>query len=168
MDTRTAATTADVTTATIRNWCRRNVIAAVKTAGKWTIDETSLRHRIALSATPAAITVTEDTWARALGVSGPADLLAAAFATNSQIAITAGHFAGEMVYVGRTPYVGAPRKGLDHADTDGTAVYVIDTDKLHDGAPRLMNAYYQAMTEGAAALIQADRDESAYLNPRYV
>lgn len=48
MNTQTAATKAHVTAATIRTWCRRNVIAAVKTARGWVIDETSLNHRIAL------------------------------------------------------------------------------------------------------------------------
>lgn len=48
MNTTTAAAKAHVTAATIRNWCRRNVIAAVKTARGWIIDETSLLHRIAL------------------------------------------------------------------------------------------------------------------------
>ena len=49
MNTTTAATQANVTIATIRTWCRSNVIAAVKSAGRWVIDATSLAHRIALS-----------------------------------------------------------------------------------------------------------------------
>jgi hypothetical protein len=48
MNTKTAAAKANVTTATIRTWCRRNVIAAIKTARGWDIDETSLNHRINL------------------------------------------------------------------------------------------------------------------------
>lgn len=48
MNTQTAAAKARVTAATIRTWCRRNVVAAVKTARGWDIDETSLNHRIAL------------------------------------------------------------------------------------------------------------------------
>ncbi|MEU9703044.1 hypothetical protein [Streptomyces sp. NPDC047981] len=48
MNTTTAATQANVTVATIRTWCRRGVIAATKTAGKWVIDTTSLAHRIAI------------------------------------------------------------------------------------------------------------------------
>jgi hypothetical protein len=48
MNTAAAATKAGVTTATIRTWCRRGAVAAVKTAGAWNIDETSLDHRIAL------------------------------------------------------------------------------------------------------------------------
>lgn len=48
MNTTAAAATAGVTAATIRTWCRRNVIAAVKTAGRWVIDATSLAARIAI------------------------------------------------------------------------------------------------------------------------
>jgi len=48
MNIKTAAAKANVTTATIRTWCRRNVIAATKTSSGWDIDETSLNHRIAL------------------------------------------------------------------------------------------------------------------------
>lgn len=48
MGTATAATQANVTVATIRTWCRRNVIPATKRAGRWTIDAASLTHRITL------------------------------------------------------------------------------------------------------------------------
>lgn len=50
MDTAAAATQAHVTAATIRTWCRRNVIAATKVAGRWIIDTTSLAARIAIGA----------------------------------------------------------------------------------------------------------------------
>lgn len=50
MNTTAAALTANVTPATIRTWCRSNVIAAVKTSGRWIIDAASLAHRIALAA----------------------------------------------------------------------------------------------------------------------
>lgn len=50
MNTTTAATEAQVTIATIRTWCRRGVIAATKTAGRWIIDTASLTHRIAIGA----------------------------------------------------------------------------------------------------------------------
>lgn len=49
MDTTTAATQAGVTRATIRHWARMGAIAATKTAGRWTIDETSLARRIRLT-----------------------------------------------------------------------------------------------------------------------
>lgn len=48
MNTTEAAIQASVTVATIRTWCRRNVIAAVKHAGRWVIDAASLAHRIAI------------------------------------------------------------------------------------------------------------------------
>lgn len=46
--TAAAATQAGVTVDTIRTWCRRGVVAAVKAAGRWVIDTTSLAHRIAI------------------------------------------------------------------------------------------------------------------------
>lgn len=56
MNTTTAATQAGVTVATIRTWCRNGVIAATKRSGRWTIDTTSLAHRIAIGAMKAART----------------------------------------------------------------------------------------------------------------
>lgn len=49
-----AAKQAGVTTATIRTWCRKGAVAAVKANGAWNIDEASLRHRIALGRNTAA------------------------------------------------------------------------------------------------------------------
>lgn len=40
-----AAAEAGVTVATIRTWCRRNVISAAKAAGRWVIDTASLARR---------------------------------------------------------------------------------------------------------------------------
>lgn len=48
MNTTEAAATAKVTVATIRTWCRRGVIAATKTAGRWIIDTASLAHRVTI------------------------------------------------------------------------------------------------------------------------
>ncbi|MGW0583878.1 hypothetical protein ACWD25_50050 [Streptomyces sp. NPDC002920] len=48
MNTTAAAIQANVTTATIRTWCRRGAIAAIKQAGRWIIDTASLAHRIAI------------------------------------------------------------------------------------------------------------------------
>jgi hypothetical protein len=48
MNTTAAAIQANVTVATIRTWCRRSVVAATKTAGRWVIDTASLAHRIAI------------------------------------------------------------------------------------------------------------------------
>lgn len=50
MNTTAAAAEAQVTVATIRTWCRRGVIAAAKTAGRWVIDTVSLARRIAIGA----------------------------------------------------------------------------------------------------------------------
>ena len=48
MNTTAAALQANVTTATIRTWCRKGVVAAIKQAGRWIIDTTSLAHRITI------------------------------------------------------------------------------------------------------------------------
>lgn len=67
MNTTTAATTAGVTVPTVCLWARTGVIAAVKQAGRWVIDETSLRYRLALAAlktrrtTPKPIAYTVET-----------------------------------------------------------------------------------------------------------
>ncbi|MER5277758.1 helix-turn-helix domain-containing protein [Streptomyces sp. NPDC002809] len=50
MNTTTAANTAKVTVATIRDWARRGIIAATKVAGRWVIDTNSLTHRINIGA----------------------------------------------------------------------------------------------------------------------
>ncbi|MFG2734367.1 helix-turn-helix domain-containing protein [Streptomyces harbinensis] len=44
-----AATTARVTVATIRTWCRTGVIAATKTAGRWVIEAASLARRLQIA-----------------------------------------------------------------------------------------------------------------------
>ncbi|MFG3046292.1 hypothetical protein ACGFZR_15350 [Streptomyces sp. NPDC048241] len=46
MNTTAAALEAKVTVATIRTWCRRGVVAAIKQAGRWVIDTASLTTRI--------------------------------------------------------------------------------------------------------------------------
>ncbi|MEU1134960.1 hypothetical protein ABZ383_34745 [Streptomyces sp. NPDC005900] len=61
MNTTAAAAEAHVTVATIRTWCRHGVVAAVKQAGRWTIDTASLTARIAIGkmkrpARPAVLT----------------------------------------------------------------------------------------------------------------
>lgn len=48
MNTIAAATAAQVSTTTIRTWCRTGAVAAVKQAGRWVIDSASLYSRIAL------------------------------------------------------------------------------------------------------------------------
>lgn len=53
MNTAVAATQANVTTATIRTWCRTGAVAAIKQAGRWIIDAASLAHRITIGAMKA-------------------------------------------------------------------------------------------------------------------
>lgn len=48
--TAAAAAEANVTVDTIRNWCRKGVVAATKVAGRWVIDAASLARRIAIGA----------------------------------------------------------------------------------------------------------------------
>lgn len=48
MDTTTAARQANVTVATVRNWCRMGAVKATKTSGRWVITPASLTHRINL------------------------------------------------------------------------------------------------------------------------
>jgi hypothetical protein len=48
MNTTAAATEAKVTVATIRTWCRIGAVAAVKQAGRWIIDASSLAARIVI------------------------------------------------------------------------------------------------------------------------
>jgi hypothetical protein len=168
MNTQTAAAKAYRSASTIRTWCRRNIIAAVKTARGWDIDKTSLDHRIALSAKPAPVTLTERAGGRHLGVHGPANLLAAAFNTQQQVTITAGPFTGEKVHLGYTPYFGGDTTGLDYTNTDGTAIYYINVDTLHEGAPTLCDAYWQGMSDVITDYRQTNADEDEYLNPRYM
>lgn len=48
MNTTTAAVKANRTVASIQHWCRYGAVTAVKTNGRWNIDEASLDHRISL------------------------------------------------------------------------------------------------------------------------
>ncbi|MCX4885920.1 hypothetical protein [Streptomyces sp. NBC_00847] len=50
MNTTAAATQAGVTTATIRTWCRKGAVAAIKQSGRWVIEAASLAHRITIGA----------------------------------------------------------------------------------------------------------------------
>jgi hypothetical protein len=50
MNTTAAALQANVTAATIRTWCRRGAVTAIKQAGRWIIDNVSLTARITISA----------------------------------------------------------------------------------------------------------------------
>lgn len=64
MNTTAAATQANVTIGTIRTWCRKGVVAAVKAAGRWVVDAASLARRIEIGArrmTDPVDTLHEDT-----------------------------------------------------------------------------------------------------------
>jgi hypothetical protein len=50
MNTTAAAEQAGVAVATIRTWCRRGAVAAVKQAGRWIINAASLARRIQIGA----------------------------------------------------------------------------------------------------------------------
>lgn len=176
MDTTTAALQAHVTTATIRLWARRGIIAATKTAGRWIVDAASLAHRIAIGAmrprkatTVTPITIADELhgYIGTLGVRGPAAALQTAFEAGAPVALT-GAYAGESVYLGyttRTPGCLEETIGLDHRDGD-IAVYLIDEDRLA-GAPQVsaaIDAIYQDVIRIQAA---ADDVDDAYLNNYY-
>ncbi|WP_242892377.1 helix-turn-helix domain-containing protein [Actinomadura litoris] len=67
MDTATAALQANVTVATIRTWCRRNVIGAIKVAGRWMVDATSLAYRLTLGNKPMIEPLTRAEYETAAG-----------------------------------------------------------------------------------------------------
>lgn len=50
MNTTAAAAEAQVTVATVRDWARRGIVAATKSAGRWVINAASLARRIAIGA----------------------------------------------------------------------------------------------------------------------
>lgn len=180
MNTTAAATQANVTVATIRTWCRVGAVAAVKQAGRWIIDPTSLARRIEIGARrmpalpPMAITSKTST-PGVLGVVGPATQLAAAFKAGTPITLGGTKVAGETVYLGHSTIayddgLTAQVKGFDsergeHADFPGIAcaVYLVDMTRL-DGAPtikatvakaRARSLARAAVTEQAAAQYEA-------------
>ncbi|WNI19234.1 helix-turn-helix domain-containing protein [Actinacidiphila sp. ITFR-21] len=187
MNTTAAALQAGVTTATIRTWCRRGVIAATKTAGRWVIDAASLAHRITIGALktrkatvselPFVLTNEIRTPGPLLGVIGPADALRAAFESDTPITL-GGKYTGQRVHLGHTPrdwagrHLGGPR-GLDyemgtyptHPDVQG-ACYLVDDTRL-EGAPLLRRIIDDALARSAAADARADAADDAYLNDYY-
>lgn len=178
--TTAAATQAGVTVDTIRTWCRRNVIAAVKQAGRWVIDAASLAHRIAIGAMRArkakpmtATGTIVQTKRSAYGVRGDADSLAAAYEAGAPVIPTNGPYAKDRLYLGRTreTYGDYGRTletlALAYTKADGQAVYYIDTTRL-DEAPAFAAALQQEQDRMAAeeAAMYASDDE--YLNPRYM
>lgn len=190
-----AATQAGVTTATIRTWARRGVIAAVKTAGRWAIDAASLARRIAIGAmrtrkqatvtdtTPLYLTSNTRSVRGHIGVVGSLDILKAAFEAGETVTLT-GKFDGERVYLGHTRQtygdygITMETIGLDAELGESPkfpviigAVYLIDLTRL-DNAPRLATLVHEAEEKQFAAAAEAEQraadEENRYLNPDYV
>jgi hypothetical protein len=168
MDTSTAAQQAGVTVATIRAWCRRNVIGAIKIAGRWVIDAASLAYRITLTPkvtmdAPVYLTNKTQRVRGHIAAVAPAAQLAAAFAAGQPVTL-AGKFAGERVYLGHTRQtwddgVTVETIGLDRTWThEGReiAAYLIDVKRL-DEAPRLaaLVAQVEARQAENAATVEA-------------
>ncbi|WP_141576104.1 helix-turn-helix domain-containing protein [Actinomadura sp. WMMA1423] len=147
MDTTTAAQQAGVTVATIRTWCRRNVIAAIKRAGRWTIDAASLIRRIEIGrkgAMEAPIHLSSKRVPGMLVAVGSASTLASAYSNGTPVTL-AGKFAGERVYLGHTRQTwddGVTVETLGRAGETWThegmqiAAYHLDLTRLQE-APRL-------------------------------
>lgn len=182
--TTAAATQAGVTVATIRTWCRRGAVAAVKLAGRWVIDTASLTHRIAIGAmrTRKQATVTQPTGTlvrvrRNLhGILGNAATLAAAYEAGTPVTLDSGDYAGDKLLLGYTRETygdyGRTMETLSLARTedDGQAVYYIDTTTVArmDEAPLLKAALLKAWDDEEAAQAAADAADNDYFNPRYM
>ncbi|MEU6710030.1 hypothetical protein ABZ897_01010 [Nonomuraea sp. NPDC046802] len=168
MNTAAAAAQANVTVATIRAWCRRGVVAAVKLAGRWIVEARSLAHRITLGKAtmnpPLTLTAKVSTPGASIAVLGDADQLKAAYETGTPLTLDGKH-AGEVVYLGhvRPAYddgIGRERVGLDRTLGESPkfpghtiAAYLVDVTRL-DGAPRLAELHHKAQ---AAASTRAAR-----------
>lgn len=188
MNTTAAAAEAQVTTATVRVWCRRGVVAAVKTAGRWIIDAASLTARIRIGQRKARMTdqptfllTSKTTRVRGhLGAGGPSNTLRAAYEAGQPITL-GGSYAGERVYLGHTRQtygdhgVTLETVGLDRELTvrgEAHAIYLIDLTRL-DNAPKLAalvraedarrsaiaHAAEQRAAEEDARLDRLDREE---------
>lgn len=184
--TTAAAAQANVTVATIRTWCRRNVIAAIKQAGRWVIDTASLAHRIAIgqrkirvTQPPIHLTSRTTIVPGHPGAVGPVNVLRAAYETGQQVTLD-GKFAGERVYLGhsRQTYGDAgitlETIGLDRelGEAPGfpgvqAAVYLVDLTRLDD-APQLAAMVRQVegrtTARAAAAEQRAADEEDRHLN----
>lgn len=178
MNTTTAAAEAQVTVATIRTWCRRGVVAATKTAGRWIVDAASLAHRIAIGAMRARKAKTvfhldrSTSW-RTPGeftATGPADELRAAFESGEAITL-AGDFEGDRVHLGITGETygdyGRTLETIGEQSRDGeTATYVIDSRRLGD-APRLAALIEREQAEADAVDARLAAHDDDYLNNYY-
>ncbi|MEU4051297.1 hypothetical protein AB0F09_19120 [Streptomyces olivaceus] len=177
MDTTTAATTAHVTVATIRTWCRNGVVTATKQAGRWTIDSVSLARRIEIgarrmTALPPMVITSKTSIPGVLGVVGPAAQLAAAFEAGTPITLGGTKVAGEQVYLGyaRTVYddsLTVEVRGFDsergeHASFPGMAcaVYLVDMTRL-DAAPTIKATVDKARARSLARAATTEQAAAA-------
>jgi len=184
--THEAAGQARVTVATIRTWCRYGAVAATKVGRRWAIDTASLARRIALGMrrTRKARMATGhlSSKARTLGadlvVAGPAAELLAAFQAGDAVTIADGPFAGERVHLGlRRQTYGDHGITMETLGLDGPtwmregiewAAYIVDTDRLDDGAPNLAETYRRVVGERLHRIAEAEARQQAaddaYLN----
>lgn len=165
MDTTTAATKASVTVATIRTWCRRNVVSAVKAGGKWDIDETTLNRRIALSRPRTIAAVDVEFRSGKLVAIGTPDALRHALEANRPVTITGGTCTGDIVYLGEN--CGRGITGLVVKYSDGTVGYAIDRKRL-DQAPATVKFISDRDDDVFVTAFADQAAENAYLNPRYM
>lgn len=165
MDTATAAQQAGVTVATVRTWCRRNVIAAVKTAGRWVIDAASLARRIEIGrkGMDAPIHLSSKRVPGMIVAVGSASTLAAAYSDGAPVTL-AGRFAGERVYLGHTRQTwddGVTVETLGQAGETWThegmeiAAYHLDLTRLQE-APRLAELVRQVENRRTARAMDAE------------
>ena len=181
MNTTTAAAQAGVAVATIRTWCRRGIIAATKTAGRWDIDSISLTRRITIGALRArkAKPVTNPTGKIVqmrtgyYGVRGDAATLAAAYETGTPITPTNAPYAQDKVFLGLTRETlgdyGRTQEtvGLAYTTDDGDAVYYLDTNNFSQ-CPAFADAYDEAIETSMDLHAAADAADREYFNPRYM
>lgn len=180
MNTAAAAAQAHVTVATIRTWCRRGVVTATKTAGRWVIDTASLARRITIGKerrmakthTTATGTIVQTRTGR-YGIRGDADTLAAAYEAGAPVAPSNAPYADDRIYLGltRETYGDYGRTlettALAYIKSDGQAVYYIDTERL-DEAPAFRTALQQEQDRMAAEEAAMYARDDDYLNPHYM
>ncbi|MBZ6258882.1 helix-turn-helix domain-containing protein [Streptomyces olivaceus] len=180
MHTTAAAAQAGVTVATIRTWCRKGVVAAVKAAGRWVVDAASLARRIEIgarrmaqpAALPPLVITSKTSIPGVLGIVGSADALAAAFAAGAPVTLGGTKVAGEQVYLGhaRTVYddgLSVQVQGFDsergeHTDFPGIAcaVYLVDMNRL-DAAPTIKATVDKAHARSLARAAATEQTAAA-------
>lgn len=179
MNTTAAALQAHVTIPTIRTWCRTGAVAAIKRAGRWIIDTTSLARRITIGAmrTRKAKTVTVtivQMKTGEFGACGNAAELAAAFEHKTPVTPTNGPYAQDRIYLGDTRTTWGDygqtleTVGLAYIKDDGQAVYHIDPQRLASEAPALYAELERVWAQEDAAEAATDAADHDYFNPRYM